>query len=298
MNSQRVKSFFITVLFSCIAFSAPAENLGALKPVPFESLSSTNISNFAKQALTIQPERWKHSETDNFIYHYFDSFVATPVSVEAEYYYRVIAKELEKDTTRWERKSHIFLFQTPADWKAFQGAAKLDPWTGGLHRLNELFLLRDAEMKWKGNTLGHEIAHLVVDRFYGANVPLWLNEGYAEYVSVRAYSAYMRARNYRSSPRSISVPPASYIPVAKLTTALDYPEDPLQVTVFYNESERLVRFLSATDKAAFLRFMSMLSAGSKFETALMSNFPTQFPNNYALDNAFKSYASRNADDNE
>ena len=39
-------------------------------------------------------------------------------------------------------------------------------------------------MKWKGNTLGHEVTHLVVDRFFGAGVPLWLNEGYAEYAAV------------------------------------------------------------------------------------------------------------------
>ena len=138
------------------------------------------VHQIGQAALAIRASEWRHAETTNFIYHYFQSFVAAPVSVEAEFYYRLIAQELGKDTTQWERKSHIFVFESAEDWAQFQRNGALDPWTGGVHSRGELFIRRDPQFRFKGNTLGHEVAHLVVDRFFGANVPLWLNEGYAE----------------------------------------------------------------------------------------------------------------------
>ena len=168
---------------------------GALPEVPFAQLSDRQLRTLGQAALNIRPTEWKHAETPNFIYHFFHGYVVAPVSVEAEFYYRVIAQELGKDTTQWERKSHIFVFETMEDWAQFQRSGGLDPWTGGVHSGGELFIRRDPQFRFKGNTLGHEVAHLVVDRFYGSNVPLWLNEGYAEYVSRRCYAAFQRARN-------------------------------------------------------------------------------------------------------
>ncbi|MDP9292416.1 MAG: hypothetical protein M3O82_08650, partial [Verrucomicrobiota bacterium] len=149
--------------------------LNGLTEIPFEKLSDQNLGALGRAALQIRKGDWKHAETTNFVYHFFSSFTATPVSVEAEYYYRTIAKDLGRDTSQWERKSHIFIFEKPEDWRMFQTNARLDPWTGGIHQGGELFLPRDPQFKWKGNTLGHEIAHLVIYRFFGNGVPLWLN---------------------------------------------------------------------------------------------------------------------------
>ena len=167
------------------------QRLKSLKEIPFASLSSPRVTALGQAALSIRPTEWKHAETDNFIYHYFHGFIATPVSVEAEFYYRVVARDLNKDTSHWERKAHIFIFEQPEDWKTFQTKGGLDPWTGGIHAHGELFIQRDPNYKFKGTTLGHETAHLVIDRFYGSNVPLWLNEGYAEYISHVAYASLL-----------------------------------------------------------------------------------------------------------
>src|SRR5260221_229993 len=168
---------------------------GALAEVAFNQLSSRNLLRLGQAALAIRTSEWKHAESANFIYHFFHGYVAAPVSVEVEFYYGVIARELDKDTTQWERKSHIFIFETPEDWAQFVRNGALDPWTGGAHAGGELFIRRDPQFKFKGNTLGHEVAHLVVDRFFGSNVPLWLNQGFAEYVSRRCYGSVQRARS-------------------------------------------------------------------------------------------------------
>ena len=130
--------------------------MAGLKEVAFAALSNPYVTPLGAAALSIRPAEWKHAETENFVYHYFHGFVATPVSVEAEFYYRVIAKDLGKDTSHWERKAHIFVFEQPEDWKAFQAKGHLDPWTGGIHAQGELFIQRDPAFKFQGHTLGHE----------------------------------------------------------------------------------------------------------------------------------------------
>ena len=264
--------------------------LDGLKEVPFASLSSPYVTPLGAAALSIRPTEWKHAETDNFIYHYFHSFIATPVSVEAEFYYRVVAHDLNKDTSHWERKAHIFIFEQPEDWKLFQTKANLDPWTGGIHQGGSLFIQRDPNVKFKGNTLGHETAHLVIDRFYGSNVPLWLNEGYAEYISRVAYASFYRARGYDAHPRSNALTAESFLPLDRLTNALTYPADVREVLAFYTESEKLVRFLNAADKTKFQAMLEMLAHGSLFENALHNAYGALYPTPHLLEEAFKPYA--------
>jgi hypothetical protein len=270
---------------------APASaGLDELKEVSFASLSNPYITPLGTAALSIRPTEWKHAETDNFIYHYFHGFVATPVSVEAEFYYRVIAKDLGKDTSHWERKAHIFIFEQPEDWKAFQSNGKLEPWTGGIHARGELFIQRNPAFKFKGNTLGHETAHLVIDRFYGSNVPIWLNEGYAEYISRVAYASYFRARGYDSHPRTETLTPAAYLPLAQLTNMLTYPSDIRQVVAFYTESEKLVRFLNSVDKGKFQELLQALASGRMMDSALYSAYGSRFASLGRLEAEFQPSA--------
>ena len=280
------------------AFSFPISSFsqeGALPELTLAQLTDRTLGALGQAALGIRANEWKHAETKNFAYHFFSGFIAGPVSVEAEFYYGVVAKELEKDTAQWERKSHIFIFEKPDDWAAFQQKGALDPWTGGLHCQGELFIVRDPAVKWKGSTLGHEIAHLVVHRFFGNGVPLWLNEGYAEYASSRNYAAFYRARGYSSKPRSRTLPPGQFIALSQLTSRTTYPQDVLQVATFYAESEKLSRYLSSVDKRGFGLFFDALSKGNRFDSALGKGFGSRFSSLDALETEFKAYASRDQD---
>ena len=275
-----------------VSLRAEQAALGALRDIPFDQLSDRNLSRLGEAALGIRAADWKHAESPNFVYHFFQSFIATPVSTEAEFYYRITARELEKDTTQWERKCHIFIFEKADDWAQFQNKGSLDPWTGGIHAGGELFIQRNPELRWKGSTLAHEVAHLVVNRFFGAGVPLWLNEGYAEYAGSRGYSTFHRARGYAARPVAQAVNPARFIPLTQLTVATRYPSEVTEVATFYDESERLVRFLSGVDKRGFGNFFDALSKGNRLETALSKGFGSRFMNLEALEREFKEYATK------
>ncbi|HEV3409654.1 MAG TPA: hypothetical protein VG095_05135, partial [Chthoniobacterales bacterium] len=186
-------------IFCIMAFPVEAqEGLNGLAEVELAALSHHDTSVFAQKALSLHPEQWKHAETEHFIYHFVRGFVASRVAVEAEFYFRFIAKQLGREEPARPPKSHIYIFDRDEDWAQFQTVGSLEQWTGGIQHEGSLFLLRNPAYKFSDNTLGHEIAHLMLHRYYGRNVPLWLNEGFAEYVSRAGYASFHRARGYKA----------------------------------------------------------------------------------------------------
>ena len=264
--------------------------LSALPEVEFSRLSQRDPNPLGAKALAIHPEQWKHGETEHFIYHFADSFVATPISVEAEFHYRVVTKELQREQPAGDTKSHLYIFQNPADWQQFQSAGRLEPWTGGIQSQGSLFIVRDPAYKFASNALGHEIAHLIIHRFYPDGIPCWLNEGFAQYVSKGAQASYLRARNYNARSKSRTVDSEKLFPLEELIALTFPPND--RVETFYDESERLVRFLALSDKASFLSFLDALGRHQPFETALFQNYGTKFLTPAALEEKFREYASK------
>lgn len=296
-----VRGFLVLLLIAIIVPKTEGAPIGrqglhGLEAVPLASIRDSNVSTLGTAALSIRSEEWQHAETENFVYHYFQSFVATPVSVEAEFYYRVITGELDRDTEDWQRKCHIFIFEQPEDWKEFQRTAALDPWTGGIHANGELFIQRDPRKRYKGSALGHEVAHLVLHRFFGPGIPLWLNEGYAEYAASRAYAAYHRARGLIAKPRSTPLPPSAFISIADLEAAKTYPKDVRAIALFYIESERLVRYLAGINARSFREFFECMARGNRFDSALQTGYGSRFRGMAALEQEFRIYASKDYDD--
>ena len=71
-----------------------------------------------------------------------------------------------------------------------------------------------------------------------------------------------------------------------------YPQDPVQVAVFYNESERLVRFLSAADKRGFGALLrGDVERATVSRRRWTKGFGARFINLEALEREFKTYAT-------
>ena len=265
--------------------------LNTLPEVEFSRLSQRDPNPLGQKALALQPEQWKHGETEHFIYHFVSGYVVTAISMEAEFYYRVVAMELQREqvAAAGDTKSHIYVFERPSDWQQFQTLGQLEKWSGGIHSKGSLFILRDPTYRFSGNTLGHEIAHLLLYRFYADGVPCWLNEGFAQYVSKGARASYMRARGYDAKPRSRAISPHDFIPLAALV-AMTYPPSD-RVETFYDESERLVRFL-ASDQPSFLALLDALARRQPFESALLRIYAGKFASASAFEEKFREYATK------
>ena len=294
--------FAVFVLAGATALAeAPAQPVSEVPytfaTVPFERLADKNITVDGRRALAIRPSEWKHAETEHFVLHFFRSFIAAPVSVEAEFYYRYILADLEaspKSRTyagSTGNKTHIYLFESREDWVEFRKAAFLESWTGAVHIDGALFVPRYPEFKWKGNALGHEISHLLVNQFVGTRLPLWLKEGYAEDVSSRGNSAFYRARGYLAQPREL-IPPG-YIPLARLTTCTEYPPE-AEIKTFYRESHALTAFLSSEgNRPSFLKMFTAMAQGMPFSAALKEAYGSRWPSLEALELEFKRHKEQN-----
>ncbi|MBA2623080.1 MAG: hypothetical protein H0U88_05590 [Chthoniobacterales bacterium] len=291
MNCASASAFLLFLSLSA-PILAGESGLNSLPEVDFARLSQGDLNPLGAKALAIHPEQWKHAETEHFIYHFVHSYVATPISVEAEFHYRVVAKELEREQPAGDTKSHIYIFERPEAWQQFQALGQLEPWTGGIHSAGSLFIKRDPSYKFAGNLLGHEIAHLVLHRFYSEGIPCWLHEGFAQYVSKGARASYQRARGYNARPRSHAVAAQDVIPLSALVAAL-HPL-PECVETFYDQSERLVRFLVATDKRSFLALLDALRRHQHFEAAFLHAYGTKFLSTAALETQFREYASKDS----
>ena len=294
---MQCRLFLILGLWLALALPGAAQDqdptgINPLPEVPLSQLSDPGNSVLGQAALAVRPNDWKHAETPHFILHFFRNFVAAQAAVELEYYYQTVSSELHQDTSTWERKSHVYIFENQADWHVFQKSAQLDPWTGGIHSEGNLFIVRDPAYKFEGRSLGHETAHLVLYRFFGAAIPLWLNEGYAENSSIRFYAGLERQRGYNMRPHSAVITASNYIPIASLTSMATYPDDVVQVSIFYQESEKLVAFLRAQSTEGFVTFMDALSHGSRLDTALWKGFGARFATVDDLDREFADYAQR------
>ncbi|PYK43057.1 MAG: hypothetical protein DME46_08545 [Verrucomicrobia bacterium] len=282
--------FFALILTSIVPAAIAQTGLNSLPEIEFSELTQRDPNPLGEKALSINPTQWKHGETEHYIYHFAHSYVATPISVEAEFHYRVVAKELERDQPLTDIKSNVYIFERPEDWQQFQGLGELEKWTGGIHSQGSLFIFRNPEQKFSGNVLGHEIVHLVLHRFYADGIPCWLNEGIAQYISKSAHASYQRARGYISKPHSEAIAAEEMIPLATLVRLTRPPSD--RVETFYDESERLVRFLIATDKPSFLALLDALGRHQPFETSLPRIYPAKFATVATLEEKFREYAAK------
>jgi hypothetical protein len=286
---RRLLLLMLSIL-SAVASQAQINESSTLREVEFAQLSQRDPNPLAEKALAIHSDQWKHAESEHFIYHFVHSYVATPVSVAAAFPYRVIAKALEREHSPDEIKSNIYIFERPEEWREFQAYGKLEPWTGGIHSAGSLFIQRNPSYRFSDNSLGHEVVHLVLHRFYTDSIPCWLDEGFAQFISKDAHASYERARGYISKPHSDSIAPGDLIPLTVLTTTTHPPSD--RVHIFYDESERLVRFLAAADKPSFLILLDSLARHQPLETVLPRLYSGRFINISKLEENFRDYASK------
>ena len=271
-------------MMAILGVAGSAYGLPEFTEIPLSQVTQQDLSLQGQRALSIRPREWHHAETPHFVLHFFHSFIAAPVSVEAEFYDRYITADLgvAMNLDAPAGKSHLYLFETQADWSVFCQTVSLEPWTGAVTIGNSLFVPRYPEFKWKGNALGHEIAHLLMHRSVGTQLPLWLEEGYAEDVSDRGYKTFYRARGYQALPRESASP--GWIPLARLTAFKTYP-DAAEVTAFYRESRSLTAFLiREAGKERFLELFKAMAGGTPFQTALGSRWNSLD----ALEGAFKN----------
>jgi hypothetical protein len=119
-------------------------------------------------------------------------------------------------------------------------------------------------------TLAHEMTHLVFNRFLSVRLPLWLNEGLAEYYAEFAYRA---ARGMGQSKGNAFRPLNRWIPLADLLEATAYPVEPIEVNEFYATSKYLAGYLLLRQpREKWSAFFARVLAGETALPALLETY--------------------------
>ena len=269
--------------------------LGALPEVGFSQLSQRDPNLLCEKALAIHPDQWKHAETEHFIYHFVHSYVAAPVSVEAEFHASWPRSSSANSRPAIRSRTSTFSsggkngssFKRSANWNRGRAESIRRAVSSSSAIQRSLFIQRNPV---SSNPLGHEIVHLVMHRFYSGGIPCWLDEGFAQYISKAAHASYQRARGYIAKPHSSAIASQDLIPLISLF-AITYPPSD-RVATFYNESERLVRFLAETDRPSFLALLDALARHQPFEAVFARTCVGKFASTRDLEEKFRDYAAK------
>lgn len=261
------------------------------EPKEFAQLSNAQMSRHGLRALTFRPERWLQGETENFILHYRRITEAKRVGLEIEYHLWYVARALAAAPERYQRKSHVFIFEDEKEWADFKTIANIVPWASSLAAGDELFLsIRDGRTGlFDSRTLAHETTHAVVARIYpGLRLPLWLSEGFAEVMARRSSAA--RVGQYPGLTQALQQMPDYSLHA--LQTLEVYPSSPVEVMRFYRSAERLTRFLyEKHPPARFPAFVEALLAGRPFGEAVVSVYAPTYPNFGEFEKAFARFTT-------
>ncbi len=275
----------------------PLQSQYNLKVVPFDGLSERYVSRQGDIALNLEPVKWEHCESTHFIFHTEVGFSVTQLVSAAEWSYADIKQDLGITQDSFERKCHLYVFLNQQTWRKFAGDGKMDAWTGGWCTGRELFFCSRPHFKFQGTTLPHELTHLMLHRFVGGDIPLWLNEGLAEFEGIRVYRAYLKARHYALTNISDHLSRDKYIPLKDLTGAIDYPKSKDEVVAFYIESQRLVSFLYYQNggMTPMMKLVKLQSEGARFESAWRDVYGSSYTDLQTFENKFIAYLTKAKD---
>lgn len=284
MYTPKIK-FIIFIVIVTITVSIPPYLMSSeIQTLNLDSLSDKDISPEGRSALSLFEKDWKHTETGHFIYHFIDEKGAETVLIHAEVYYKWIKDIFGVEEDKWAKKSHVFIFPDQKMWNDFKVKIRFNSPAEAYTTGWELFMHRDPHWISPRVTLAHEITHIIVFRFLNGPLPLFLNEGFAEFISYKAVAMQLTGGNIGFT---VLIPKDEFIPLEELTEITFYPTGKRE-EIFYSESHLLVRFLLLNyENNKFYKLLSEASQGRPFKESLEDIYKIDLK---AFQEKFKAYA--------
>lgn len=213
-------------------------------------------------------------ERGHFVIYHLNRDLANDLTWKAEYYYKKILGHLGSEEFRpWESKDkcEIYIYKTKAEYMAATGAPE---WSAGLAQDQPLrFSAYEGSPDMETTTFPHELTHIIFRLFTDRKrMPLWLEEGMAQFEEEDQSSLYKRKRFVKWSVKN-----GSYIRLADLMNMAAVPEDNLEG--FYSESASVVDHLITDNiRTSYGKFLTCLKNGRSVEAALKEAYQRKYKN--------------------
>lgn len=229
-------------------------------------------SNTAKKLLS--KGNWFLRESEHFSIFYRDISQAKIVGDKAEYYFEKIVYDLGYEKgLKWDKKCQVFIVETTDKWKDFLKSIGFNAdLIGGFvpnYGEREMFLCAISE-GYLAVTFPHELTHLIFKDLAGkSNIPLWLNEGLANYeASITSVSNELLIK---------SIKQGTHILLGDLLRMTNYPQGKDARELFYAQSEKMVEFLiTQYGREKFRKFCDFVFKNKSFKEAVFSVYSKDF----------------------
>lgn len=290
MQIRRAFVWAWAVLAAGAAAAPPAPAaLPSAQDIGIESVDRAGLAPADVARLDDVRRKWQHLQTEHFVLHHDQKMFAAKVARMGEQFYAAISTDLPNLRDRISpARSHVFIFRDPQEWQAVVAATPgMETWAASFVRGQVMYLQETGTSAAdKMDTLAHEMTHLVFNRFLTVRLPLWLNEGLAEYYGEFAYRA---AKGMGQSKRNAFRPLRQWTPLAELLAATAYPAEPPAVSQFYATSKYLAGFLRLRQpREKWDAFFARLLAGEDGLPALLGAYG--WPDVATLEKAFAQFA--------
>lgn len=229
-------------------------------------------STFANKL--VARDEWFVKDTEHFSVYYTDISQAKIVSDKAEYYFEKITYDLGYEgQIKWDKKCRVYIVESVDKWRRFLKDIGFNAeLVGGFvpnYGEREMFLcvLSDAYL---AVTFPHELTHLIFRDIAGkSTIPLWLNEGLANYeASVTSVSNELLIKYIKRG---------RHILLGDLLRMSNYPEGKRMRELFYAQSEKLVEFLiTQHGRKKFRRFCDFILKDKSFKDSLFAAYKGDF----------------------
>lgn len=289
MRVRRAASLVCALTLYTAGLCVSAQAASSPEVRPFKELTDRKISAEGQNLLDASPDAWTHAESEYFVYHYTDAEAAQTVLFHAEAYIEWLRGLFGIKEIPAGPKIHVFIFNNAALWSEFRHRGTLErrPGVEAYTDGRELYIHRAQFWLEPQRVLAHELAHVMLYRLLGERLPLYLHEGFAEWVGYRAAS--LKFGGDESAVRQVSrVPSAHYVPMPKLAAMRIYPKGVDESRYFYLQSELFVRYLIETYGA--VRFYEFLRSTAQSKSLAYSLHQVYQISEHEVDEAFRAYA--------
>jgi hypothetical protein len=161
---------------------------------------------------------------------------------EAEFAWTWLDKWLEPAPVS-NHRSLLAIVDDPKLWQSLVDRHGLRHDSLAMQIQQELYLKDDEGQAARPDRIAHEVVHLRLTSSGESPLPLWLEEGFANYAGWRCAVAINHARGitlYRNLP---ALDESRILPLSSLMALTAYPADPEDAKVFYRQSEEWVAAL-------------------------------------------------------
>jgi hypothetical protein len=190
---------------------------------------------------------------------------------EAAQFYRESKVELE-ETFGWRYpvKPDVILMKNNNDFKKMTGYSYIVAlaFPGKNLIIIDYSKMGQRPFSFK-KTMNHEVCHLMLHHHIpGGNLPKWLDEGIAQWVSDGMMELLMNPKRQSLDDAILA---GRYLPLSELFYR--FPQDRQSLWLAYEESKSMVAYIEKRyGKKGVLNLLNHLKAGRDFDTAVYKNF--------------------------